>query len=389
MASIVGFIDLLATKESSRVSQLSTDAAIKSFLGCLVLNKIILGDEKCEIKCLSDSAFFQLPASESGVLFLQRLRKDLFDRKLYFKCGIVSGELSTSLLDTDFLSTFLDAESVRERLGGKTPKELAEEISIDVQGFYFSHSAVRAYELHEAFKGIGYSISNSAKDVIEKSTVSSLYFVDDRLEKVKAYTDLTFDNNFELGESAAREVAPDQELPDLTKPSASDENRLDVGLTYINILLRSLQIATIKNKSYTKYYLPTLISMLRSTSFSSIHVEQGQIVGAPVIYRRLVVDNALGRMRPRPKGVNKILACLLDATLNGLDVQVQALTHNAADIDEPSRPPSLDEAASHEAKSVICAEFSTLPGFVSSIHESGDNFLSAKNREYFLDSVVK
>ncbi len=395
MASIVGFIDLLATKESSRVSQLSTDAAIKSFLGCLVLNKVILGEDRCEIKCLSDSAFFQLPASDAGIAFLQRLRKDLFDRKLYFKCGLVSGELSTSLLDADFLSSFLDEESFRAEFEGQSLKELAETLSKDVQGFYFSRSAVRAYELHEAFKGVGYSLSDSARVALTGACVNSLYFVDDRLETAKPYTDVTFNNRFELGEGAAREVAPGQELPDLTKPGASDENRLSVGLTYVNTLLRSLQIATIKNKSYTKYYLPTLISMLKSASFSNLHVEQEQIVGAPVVYQRLVVDNALGRMRPRPKGVNKVLACLLNASLNGLDELGQNSRCGSEGSETLERPLNSDDraaqedGATQEAKSKVCAEFSTLPGFVSSIHEAGNSFLSAKNREFFLDSVVR
>lgn len=389
MNAIVGFIDLLATKESSRVSQLGTEAAITNFLKCLIINKILMGDEICEIRCLSDSAFFQVPDSKAALGFLQRLRKDLFDQKLYFKCGLVTGQLDAATVDANFISSFLSVETVQSTIKGRDLDKFSETLSESVKGFYFSKSAVEAYELHESFKGIGYIFSQRAETVLRKHFVSSIYFADDRLDRAKSFSDLTFDNDFELGDEAAEEAVEGQKIPDQTEPLDGADTEMATGLTYINTYLRSLQISTIKNKSYTKYYLPTLISMIRASSYSRMRVVEGEIVGAPTIYKLLVQGNALGRMKPQPKGINRVLSCMLDTALNDLGKPIltdKGSKSRGDGADSPSEDLNTDL---EEARNKVCDQFSKIPNFVNSIHESHEVFLSPKNREYFLDCVVK
>lgn len=370
MSNIVGFIDLLATKESSRISQSKVGEAVKEFLGCLLVNQVRLEGCDYEIKCLSDSAFFQLPLSREAFDYLQGVRKDLFDRGIYFKCALVGGKLESAEIDAAFLSGMIAEKSMPASSGGKSVHDLARELAASFSGFYFSNSAIDAYELHEAFKGIGFILGDDVAEFGADRVVKSVYYLDTKLEKHVRFFDISFDNEMELGAGAPEEADAEQELPDLTQSGADEQFTSSVGWTYISTFLRSMQIATIKNKSYSRYYLPTLISMARSCSFTRVQLEEGKLVAAPAIYQKLVTHNHLGRMKPRPQGLNRVLMALLDKVLS-----------------DQRKGGAIPEEKMHLIQHV-CAEFASLPGFVGAIHEGHSGLLTPQNRELFLEQVV-
>lgn len=360
--SMIGFIDLLGTKESSRVSEDKFYDAIKAFLYTLVTELRELDPGTYSFQYLSDSAFFELEANADSFEFLRSLRRKLFDQRIFFKCALISGRLKPQSIDEEFLTNL-----VKERSDGYISKSFnIAGIAQRFNGFFFSEEVIKAFILHEEFKGIGFVASKELVSSASAEFVKSIYYLSDSFKSVQPFYDVSF--------SRKREVATWSE-------TVETEMDVPVGWTesteFIRNFIASAQISAYKRGAYAKYYLPTLISMIRSSDFTTVQVSDNQISGAPVIYRRLVDGSRRRNEFGGLKGIFDVQCALLDEVLR----QVEFSVRNATDREEIQEIEDLTD--------MVCCEFSNLPRFRVNMQHSKQMALSSRNREVFLERIVR
>lgn len=386
--SIVGFIDLLASKESSKVSSRKLLSKIEEFLGVLVLNQVYLPNTKCEFRYLSDSAFFEIEITSETANYLQRVRKDLFDQRSYFKCAIVPGKLNVKTVGREFIKS----TAKRKKLTAPQIEKLMKSTGNNFSGFYFSQTAVDAFELHEKYKGIGYIVKDSLFDSLKPNLIDSFWFNGSELSIANRFYDISFDNGFELGDQAAAELAEDEEIPEESGDEEDNPVEYNQGMSYIQSFLDSMRKSNYKSKNYSRYYLPTLISMTNSSTFENLKIEEKKISGAPAIYRKLVSENLFSKISPKIPGSNKVLLIMLNAALQNFTPKIEELERK---IEDPDRKKDDRENDSNELDNLvettitICNEFDRISGFKVALRDSTSHLLSASNREAFLEHVLE
>ncbi len=361
-SSMIGFIDLLGTKESSRISEDKFYGAIRKFLFTLVSELRELDPDTYVFQYLSDSAFFELKTETASFEFLRTLRRRLFDQRIFFKCALIPGQLRPQNLDRDFLEEIVK-ENSGDYLAGSYDFDAIEK---RLHGFFFSDETIKAYLLHELYKGVGFVASDELVRQFPTEFVKSIYYTSDTFKSANSFNDLKF--------SSHREVAGWSE-------DVETEFSVPVGWTessaFIRNFISSAEIAAYKRGSYAKYYIPTLISMVRSSDFSTIQISDKSLEGTPTIYRRIINDARRRKAVGNLKGIFDVQCVLLDEILNSISKLL-----SETDISE-----EIQELEDMQER--VCREFILLPRFKGNIQHSKPRVLSPRNRETFLETIVR
>lgn len=271
---IVSFIDLLGTKESSKVSEDQFFPAIEFLHEALELHTNILEGDY-EIRGFSDCAFMAFVADPSTYRFFNAVRSRLFSRGFYFKCSILFGEIEFEVKGSSsepFSRVTLGPESVN------------------------------AYLLHESFKGIGFCVDKSLDkpSLLRKYMVPSIYIEDDKGANLKQSWDIRFNEGY-TGNSKYVEERREGRLVE-----GEDNHSAELNL---NRYIKSLLIAKTKNQRYSKYYIPSLISIVNSSNFSKVaFVEDEGWKGAPLMFHKLFIDGVF-RRRLSSVPASEVLYC--------------------------------------------------------------------------------
>ena len=359
---LIGFIDLLGTKESSKISEHKFYDAIRKFLYRLVLRLGELPDDSYTIQYLSDSAFLELDVSPQSFEFLRKLRHDLFRERIYFKCSLVLGELKPQNITEQFILDLVENQTLTA-----IPNFPASVISQNFSGFFFSDQTIKAYLLHEEFKGIGFIAEERLVKENPHEFVSSAYYISDNLASMKKFFDISFDPVFEVGN-----WIDESELDPLDEP----EGQLDSD-GYISQFLGGASSASLKKATFAKYYLPTLFSMIRSLDLSSIHLLEKELTGKPLLYRRLVDQLSLRKTTIPQKGQFDVFCAILDEAIRQLNSERDRLNENESRVQEVS-----------DSISALCWEISRLPGFRKSLQHSKSILLSDRSKDILLEEIV-
>ncbi len=360
---MVGFIDLLGTKESSKISVGRFQDSIKYFLYHLIDEIHHLEPETYSVQYLSDSAFIELSINDASFEFLRNLRSVLFRKGIFFKCALVAGELKPQNIDADFI-----AELTKEMTSGYLPSSLnPEEISRSMKGFFFSGQTIQAYLLHEDFKGVGYIAGRGLVAKANEEFVTSIYYTSDTFRSAVSYSDLSY--------SPDREVAgwsPDVES-DWDVPAEWEES-----LSFIDNFLSFAEKASLKKAAYSKYYIPALISMARSSDFSTISSDEKSLTGTPTFFRKLIDEARLNKPLAQMKGMFDLQCAVLDAALSQLKVRLQAAPVEALE----------ERQELGEIQRLVCKYFGSMPKFRSNIQNAKSSLIGPENKEVFLEHLV-
>lgn len=258
---LVCFIDLLGTKESSKVSEQVYYNAITDFHKVLYRNKDILS-EGYKIKGFSDCAFMSFNTDINTFKYLNRIREDLFAKKYYFKCSIVKVDFDVQVLgssDSDFSCVT------------------------------FGPKSVDAYLMHERYKGIGFILDQELQRIEEfkQSLVPSIYLEDEKKMSFNKCWDIKYSKSY-VGNHKFMEEKTQGALRAGEDNHSAEEN--------INTYIKQFVIALTKNKKYSKYYFPALVSIINSSDFSNISYSDTEgWTGVPVIFYKIFVDRAFDK----------------------------------------------------------------------------------------------
>ena len=252
---LVCFIDLLGTKESSKISEGEYFEAILQFHSTLEKSRKKLSDGY-QIKCFSDCAFMALNYDLKSIQFLDFIRDTLFANGYYFKCSVIEA--------------CLDAKETKD--------------GDSFSSTTFGHKTVDAYMTHESFKGIGYIVDNkiAKNNTLKALFVETAFIVDERKLKFKKYWDIKYNSKYTGNEHFYRKKDNNK----LVKGNINFTSELN-----LNKYFRSFLIAKTKNNKYAKYYLSTVISIINSSDFSNIlYTEDGKWDGVPIIFYKIFID---------------------------------------------------------------------------------------------------
>jgi hypothetical protein len=316
MSKWSAFIDLLGTKESSRLGAREFATAMRVFAEELRSRQAVFAGS-ATIFHFSDSAFVEvadnLEARLRFLTLLNAIRIALFEKGFFFKCAVVTGGLQP---DTGSLPGL-------------------------VSYMFSDPSGVRAYEQQEAFKGIGCIIDaacvrefdNEMKKPDAKKRASELATQLGTEFLIRDLDRSPFIWSFFL-------AAPDRSDPtgyfDLRLPSAVTEPRgglyrMQGGLfgddvpidtsSESSLLLREifLRFAKAKTKSaaYGRYYLPLLAAVASSSDFRGVGVsEQGIVSGPPIVTRFFRRDTL--RSFADVAGIGLLGLYVINLALNGI-----------------------------------------------------------------------
>lgn len=262
MAELVCFVDLLGTKESSKISEVRFIDAIQQFRDTLNAARRYEASSLRVVQ-FSDCAFIGTKANSDTVAFLQTLRDDLFARGYYFKCAITIGGLDP-------------------QYRGSAEK-----------GFYsiiFGQSSVAAYLLHEQFKGLGFAVADevaeAAKPLSSRLVRSVFLSGRDKRIDVVPYFDLKFEKPY-VGDNRFGEEKSKDQLTAGT-PNHAAEIRFEQ-------YLKDFMVAATKSRSYARYYLPTLVTMIRSSDFAKLSRSDAGWSGVPLVFYKLFIEHRTRR----------------------------------------------------------------------------------------------
>lgn len=256
---LICFLDLLGTKESSRVSQDDFYLAISSLHSCLEKNQVYLS-QGYSIRGFSDCAFMALPIDTKSLQFLEMVREHLFSDGYFFKCSV------------------LRATHTEEYSGSQ---------SSGLSSVSFGPPSVDAYILHEKYKGIGCILDESvhATKSLQKKMVSSVYFDDKGSLGFKQFWDVAYDQNY----TGTSKFIDELRSGNLEEGSVNHAANLN-----IDFYLKKFFVSRTKNKSYSKYYIPALISIINSSDFSNlVFDEKDGWSGAPVMFYKMFLEARL------------------------------------------------------------------------------------------------
>lgn len=336
--SLVGFIDVLATKESARVSSQGFQYQISEFGKCICTNATVLKSGTDKISLFSDCAFFEIRSGIGNLeKFLYQVRKYLFSRQIFFKCAIREGRLGIN--EVNLTSNILKEENKKK-------------IANIVQYQNFSEIAVESYVDHERFKGIGIYFPNVLGEKIKGlglDLVQSAYFESVTQKKCKKYFDLRYSRE-EIGDVYCIEPKgnrdPDQgdyeKYVDSTGELAYPVlfSKPDYYLSeeaYIDKILKSMFIAKQKDKKYSSYYFSMVLSIIFSSNYKKLYCGKGHSYGGvPIIFKKMIVDGVVWANRKDILNVEVLYFALIVSVLKERIAPVLE-EHESTEIDEESK----------------------------------------------------
>lgn len=286
------FFDLLATKESAKITQKDFKEAIYEFARSMVSHATEL-EKRSKVHIFSDCAFIEAPDSPKTHEYLKSLRAIFFDRGHYFKCSIVKGELGDSLTEADFAK----------------PEDIKH---LDLRVSIFEKDSVAAYILHEKFKGVGFVLDKDISGTLKEQSVRNYYLQGPNDKLVKGCLDIKYDESF-LGKPIPNEADFKKSLKETMAGAPHEITKFVPSYYAIDQIIKDFSKAHTKSKSYSKYYLPIFVSIIRSSDFSKIDFDENWIcTDFPYIFYILILNKDFIKIFRTVPYINYLFLTLID-----------------------------------------------------------------------------
>jgi len=342
---LVAFIDLLGTKDSHKVSVNEMVLQLTLFAKILVKNAPKLDLELSEISHFSDCAYISTSRVDRKLFdFLADVRLQLLENGLYFKCGV-----DLAVQDDNEIKP--NEDELYKEIGKNFRSKIEKIFTFQL----FGREIVSAYLQHENLKGVGFSVSNKALDKAPNHIVDSIFvnekiagglvtFKDIRFQGkmgnliIDSLPDLEDDQRHRKdGDYEYRNVYFDSYLELIALKESrsifesSDDSRKLAFVTNIDSasnelkllekIIQSTKQAHFRDKNYVRYYLSLFITIIRSSPFDFIWFDTRckNWRGSPIIFKKLVSDNAFRLFLKDFKNYEVIPICLLSMILNSID----------------------------------------------------------------------
>lgn len=296
MAQIwTAFLDLLGTRQRALLPGGKLGQALRDFH--IQVRRLANSSEReNNTYAFSDSVFVEIHDLKKFLTSLQCFRSDLFVQGIFFKCAIVPGRLGAISIG----STSRHADR-----GG-------------LHGFSFSDIAVKAYELHEDFHGVGVTICT--EDVNISSSLAPLIIQSNyvlpserrgQTTQFRGYCDLVYptrDIGTILDRARMREEDSD-EIPG-GPPTMQD------GEAFLELLAREMFKARMISPRAAASYVAAFIAIVESSDFSKLKWDKGNACWSkyPPIFQLVVINDSLRRCTDIP-GVSAIFLRILQKVL--------------------------------------------------------------------------
>ncbi len=269
MSKWCGYIDLLGTRELASRDPQELITSLDSLHSALADNFSEFRNAKCT--AFSDGAFFVTDSYKNFHPFFSKLRNQLYQAGLFFRCSYLPGDIPSFDRETDESGRYI------------SPKPPA------FRSFTFSGSAPDAYSRESNFKGVGCIVDGSAQYIDGESNIPNFFVTFDGAKIVlKEFRDIPF-SAFEISD-------PDDDFPD--QNYAGEQLILDQ-------IFYACHAALAQSEKIGSYFLPVFVNAIRSSDFSKISIHDGKWMDAPYIFRKIFSSTAIKSIKDIP-GLNFI-----------------------------------------------------------------------------------
>ncbi len=338
MKKWVAFLDLLGTKESSKLSTEQYGFALTAFHDSFVKKSSLLS-KNSHAYFFSDCAYVEIGGTVNDKMqflkFINSARDHCFSRGYFFKAGVVPGELKAGDMSVHNLP--------------------------NVRGHSFNSPAIiDAYGLQEKFKGIGICFAEKCVAELSEETggdlghfrfVRSWYLPNDRNTNPVAYIDLVLSPTF-VGASTADsqgEYGPSEEVLRIS---------------------HSFMKAKTKAARYGCYYIPLFSLLLSCADYSKVRVSsKGKFSSVPTVFGFLVLKGFITKQKSVP-GFDWLLLKAFDCLLNGV-----GSAKNGSE--------SMENAIAEFAKIIISSKAT-----LGSLSSAPEFVVSLENRELLISKIA-
>lgn len=347
--SWVIFLDMLGTKESSKLSENEFSQKITEFIQTAKSQAISLN---CNVsmRIFSDSIYIEIDNFEELKYFCQSIILRLFSQNIFFKGAICEG--------------ILDEKSVGDLLTTK------EGFTKDIRGSAFGKDVIPAYYEQENFKGVGFIYvpgklkhSPAFKKFSNKHLIKSAFpIADNRLTlKWQPY----YDVKFEYKSLESLIPVEQEEGEDLLNTIAGE------GGKFIECIVNASLRAERSKKYLSRYYLSMLHSLIESSDFSGIIYQNDKWCNYPIIFHVLQRNQNFRREILKIRGAETLYLHIAEKILTSKRKSGETMRDNhkfdgTVDtlIDELSR------------MKIIGKTFPSLPSFI--ISEQTKQYIASK-----------
>lgn len=271
-----GYIDMLGTREIAKRSAQDLNVSLERFHSALRSGFEVFEDGWCA--AFSDGAFFGSSQFESFEPFYRKVRNQLFQSKIYFRCSYLPGQINVDK-DEDNRGIKLQPDAISSFFS-----------------LTFSGSAPDAYQKESEFKGIGASIYFPGQRMSGNALVDSIFVKHDgRRLVVQNYTDIAY-SKFEISD-------PDDGL---TKPTFDGELRL------LDQLVSACHATLLQSNKIATYYISPFATVIRSSDLSSVSYTDDKGWGESSYIFRQMMSNSFTRVLRGLQGLELIYLVLFD-----------------------------------------------------------------------------
>lgn len=322
-----GYIDMLGTRALAKRSAQDLLEGLDKFHTALEDAFESFDGGTCI--AFSDGAFFKAREFDSFIPFFRRVRNQLFQGGVYFRCSLIKGDIH--IIER--------ARSIKGTKKSTLPAFLS---------LTFAKDAPTAYQKESEFKGIGCIIGTP----IEHTDIVPSFFLKNTSGKVEflKFQDLRY-SEFELSEEGG-----------INKSSKTFPSEIRL----FDKLLESCHAALAQSNSLGSYYLAALVSMLRSTDLSRLDFdkEKSEWVHAPYVFRELMNDSLVRTIRPMP-GIHTLFLAFYDHLFH-----------------------QQQQAIPREAELRVISKLSRIPGCFKNLDKIPDFVISQKARHRLIEARV-
>ena len=202
----------------------------------------------------------------------------------------------------------------------------------------------------DRFKGVGSILSgHETLSERERSYLVRSFYLSDNLRAIRDYFDVRFTAD-ETGFVEA--VAEEDEDDDVSWEDQPLSSQIESGGTsFLEIFLHEVSKVKSRSKRYTRYYLPTLVAMLRSLDFSDLEYDGNEWRSVPYLFEQVFISKRFDKIFTGAQGYELLYWAAVDE-----------IYRQRPDLSERSRNQLMISMLSRRG---VFSELDAIPGHVA------------------------
>ena len=304
-----GYIDILGARELAKRSPQELNIALDRLHSALGDNFKYFADADCS--AFSDGAFFRTSEFSNFFPFYTRVRNQLFQAGIFFRCSYIKGDISFADRETKENGVYANRRPPRFR------------------SFTFGGSAPNAYQKESELKGAGCTIDPQyPKDELSELNIIRTYGVAAKSGRFEPHQ--FFDvrlSQFEISD----------EHETISK-NYDDEHQV------IDQIVYSAHSSSVDSAKAGSYYLPLLVLAVRSSYFKEISYQNYDWT-APYLFKKLFGKKSIIKALKDVPGLNFLLLTAFDQLYHDFDEKIPEDIERAVVVKLMSRPSCFKELA--------------------------------------------